>query len=104
MDMIADKLSNHVGRRMCITASVYASAEGVKFLNTVCTNCIMKDEMQCEQCESTCDFATHFFCHYCASCQEVREMQRRSPHPRLMLGPVFVIYDAPIRADIMPQL
>ncbi|KAI3983622.1 hypothetical protein MKX01_000634 [Papaver californicum] len=52
---------------------------------------IMADELQREQCESTCDFATHFFCHYCALCQEARELRRRSPHPGFNGRPVFVM-------------
>lgn len=46
-----------------------------------CCRGIMEDDEQREQCESTCDFATHFFCHRCALCQEGRELRRRLPHP-----------------------
>ncbi|KAL3646757.1 Cell number regulator 8 [Castilleja foliolosa] len=39
------------------------------------------DEIQREQCEASCDFGTHVFCHACALCQEAREVRRRLPHP-----------------------
>ncbi|CAA0829750.1 PLAC8 family protein [Striga hermonthica] len=41
------------------------------------------DEIQHEQCEASCDFCTHVFCHPCALCQEAREVRRRLPHPGL---------------------
>ncbi|OVA09892.1 Uncharacterized protein family Cys-rich [Macleaya cordata] len=56
-----------------------------------CCGSIIEDEMQREQCESTCDFATHFFCHYCALCQEGRELRRRLPHPGFNGRPVLVM-------------
>ncbi|KAK6779595.1 hypothetical protein RDI58_021779 [Solanum bulbocastanum] len=46
-----------------------------------CCGSFVEDEAQREQCESICDFATHFFCHPCALCQEGRELRRRLPHP-----------------------
>jgi len=46
-----------------------------------CCGGIMEDDEQREHCESSCDFATHFFCHRCALCQEGRELRRRLPHP-----------------------
>uniref|UniRef100_A0A0D6QW93 Cell number regulator 8-like n=1 Tax=Araucaria cunninghamii TaxID=56994 RepID=A0A0D6QW93_ARACU len=46
-----------------------------------CCQGLMEDDEQREQCESSCDFATHFFCHRCALCQEGRELRRRLPHP-----------------------
>ncbi|KAK4272893.1 hypothetical protein QN277_021386 [Acacia crassicarpa] len=46
-----------------------------------CCGCFLEDEVQREQCESACDFATHVFCHACALCQEARELRRRLPHP-----------------------
>ncbi|KAJ7976988.1 cell number regulator 8-like [Quillaja saponaria] len=52
---------------------------------------IMEDEVQLEQCESACDFATHVFCHTCALCQEGRELRRRLPHPALNAQPVLVM-------------
>ncbi|KAI3844513.1 hypothetical protein MKX03_026183 [Papaver bracteatum] len=53
---------------------------------------VISSGMKCSaNSESTCDFATHFFCHYCALCQEVGELQRRSPHPGFNARPVFVM-------------
>ncbi|KAF2312041.1 hypothetical protein GH714_027850 [Hevea brasiliensis] len=49
------------------------------------------DELQREQCESACDFATHVFCHPCALCQEGREIRRRLPHPGFNARPVLVM-------------
>lgn len=46
-----------------------------------CCGGMVEDEAQREQCESVCDFATHFFCHPCSLCQEGRELRRRVPHP-----------------------
>ncbi|XP_058110250.1 cell number regulator 8 [Magnolia sinica] len=46
-----------------------------------CCRGIIEDEVQRENCESACDFTTHFFCHTCALCQEGRELRRRLPHP-----------------------
>ncbi|CAA6654790.1 unnamed protein product [Spirodela intermedia] len=46
-----------------------------------CCGNMVKDEVQREQCESVCDFATHLFCHPCSLCQEGRELRRRVPHP-----------------------
>ncbi|OMO73515.1 hypothetical protein COLO4_27059 [Corchorus olitorius] len=55
-----------------------------------CGSCV-EDEMQREQCESTCDFATHVLCHTCALCQEGRELRRRLPHPGFNAQPVLVM-------------
>ncbi|XP_022767386.1 cell number regulator 8-like [Durio zibethinus] len=55
-----------------------------------CGSCV-EDEVQREQCESACDFATHFFCHACALCQEGRELRRRLPHPGFNAQPVLVM-------------
>ncbi|KAK8359568.1 hypothetical protein V6Z11_A04G104700 [Gossypium hirsutum] len=55
-----------------------------------CRSCL-EDEVQREQCESTCDFATHVFCHACALCQEGRELRRRLPHPGFNAQPVLVM-------------
>lgn len=46
-----------------------------------CCRGIVEDDLQREQCESACDFATHIFCHKCSLCQEGRELRRRLPHP-----------------------
>jgi len=46
-----------------------------------CCGSLVEDEVQREQCETTCDFATHVFCHACAMCQEGREIRRRLQHP-----------------------
>ncbi|XP_031398802.1 cell number regulator 8 [Punica granatum] len=57
-----------------------------------CCGSIVEDEMMREQCESTCDLATHVFCHLCALCQEGRELRRRLPHPGFSTRPpVFVM-------------
>ncbi|KAK9193041.1 hypothetical protein WN944_003737 [Citrus x changshan-huyou] len=55
-----------------------------------CGSCV-EDELQREQCESSCDFATHVFCHLCALCQEGRELRRRMPHPGFNAQPVLVM-------------
>ncbi|GMI80024.1 hypothetical protein like AT2G37110 [Hibiscus trionum] len=62
-------------------------------LNRSCGCCgsCLEDEVQHESCESTCDFATHVFCHACALCQEGRELRRRLPHPGLNAQPVLVM-------------
>ncbi|KAI3957459.1 hypothetical protein MKW98_003180 [Papaver atlanticum] len=46
-----------------------------------CCESLIEDEDQLEQCESSCDLATHLFCHACSLCQEGRELRRRMPHP-----------------------
>ncbi|KAI3447609.1 hypothetical protein Pfo_004274 [Paulownia fortunei] len=66
------------------------SCEAVTRSCGCCGNFLM-DEVQREQCESACDFATHVFCHACALCQEAREVRRRLPHPGLTAQPVFVM-------------
>ncbi|XP_059305764.1 cell number regulator 8 [Lycium ferocissimum] len=62
-------------------------------LNRSCGCCgsSLEDEVQREQCESACDFATHFFCHPCALCQEGRELRRRLPHPGFNAQQVLVM-------------
>ncbi|XP_009781430.1 cell number regulator 8-like [Nicotiana sylvestris] len=62
-------------------------------LNRSCGCCgsFVEDEVQREQCESACDFATHFFCHPCALCQEGRELRRRLPHPGFNARQVVVM-------------
>ncbi|XP_009767586.1 cell number regulator 8-like [Nicotiana sylvestris] len=56
-----------------------------------CYGGFVEDEERREQCESTCDFATHIFCHPCALCQEGRELRRRLPHPGFNTKPVLVM-------------
>ncbi|KAL1815961.1 hypothetical protein DCAR_0520314 [Daucus carota subsp. sativus] len=56
-----------------------------------CCGGLIEDEVQREQCESACDFATHVFCHPCAICQEGRELRRRLPHPGFNGQPVLVM-------------
>ncbi|KAF7804479.1 cell number regulator 8-like [Senna tora] len=56
-----------------------------------CCASFLEDEVQREQCESACDFATHVFCHVCALCQEARELRRRMPHPGFNAQPVLVM-------------
>ncbi|KAF8395218.1 hypothetical protein HHK36_019160 [Tetracentron sinense] len=56
-----------------------------------CCGSIIEDEVQREQCESACDFATHFFCHTCSLCQEGRELRRRLPHPGFNGRPFLVM-------------
>ncbi|KAH1123287.1 hypothetical protein J1N35_006447 [Gossypium stocksii] len=53
-----------------------------------CGSCV-EDELQREQCELTCDLATHVLCHPCAVCQEGREIRRRLHHPGFNAQPVF---------------
>ncbi|PNS98626.1 hypothetical protein POPTR_016G087200v4 [Populus trichocarpa] len=62
-------------------------------LNRSCGCCgsFVEDGLQREQCESACDFATHFFCHTCALCQEAREIRRRVLHPGFNAQPVLVM-------------
>ncbi|PIN17938.1 hypothetical protein CDL12_09397 [Handroanthus impetiginosus] len=56
-----------------------------------CCGSLVEDEVQLEQCETACDFATHIFCHACALCQEGREVRRRLPHPGFNAQPVLVM-------------
>jgi len=56
-----------------------------------CCGSLIEDEVQREQCESACDFATHLLCHPCALCQEGRELRRRLPHPGFNAQPVLVM-------------
>ncbi|KAI3473253.1 hypothetical protein Pfo_029855 [Paulownia fortunei] len=56
-----------------------------------CWGSFVEDEVQREQCETACDFATHVFCHACALCQEGREVRRRLPHPGFNTQPVLVM-------------
>ncbi|KAM7464150.1 hypothetical protein LguiA_032271 [Lonicera macranthoides] len=62
-------------------------------LTRTCGCCVnlVADEVQHEQCESACDFATHIFCHPCALCQEGRELRRRLPHPGFNARQVFIM-------------
>lgn len=54
-----------------------------------CCGSFMEDEIQREQCETACDFATHVFCHPCSLCQEGREIRRRLQHPGFNAQPVM---------------
>ncbi|XP_057779058.1 cell number regulator 8 [Salvia miltiorrhiza] len=56
-----------------------------------CCGSFVEDEVQREQCETACDFATHVFCHACALCQEGREIRRRLPHPGFNAQPLLVM-------------
>ncbi|XP_031477763.1 cell number regulator 8-like [Nymphaea colorata] len=56
-----------------------------------CCKGMIEDEEQRENCESACDFATHFFCHACSLCQEGRELRRRLPHPGFSTRSVLVM-------------
>ncbi|XP_043700735.1 cell number regulator 8-like [Telopea speciosissima] len=56
-----------------------------------CCGSFMEDDEQREQCETACDFATHYFCHVCSLCQEGRELRRRLPHPGFNGRPVLVM-------------
>ena len=56
-----------------------------------CCGSFLEDEVQREQCETACDFATHVFCHTCAICQEGREIRRRLPHPGFNAHPFLVM-------------
>ncbi|KAM6569041.1 hypothetical protein CsatB_017026 [Cannabis sativa] len=56
-----------------------------------CCGSFVEDDLQLEQCETACDFATHIFCHTCALCQEGRELRRRLPHPGFNAQPVLVM-------------
>ncbi|XP_021730612.1 cell number regulator 8 [Chenopodium quinoa] len=59
--------------------------------NYGCCGSIFDDEMQREQLETACDFATHALCHPCSLCQEGREIRRRLPHPALNAQAVLVM-------------
>ncbi|XP_043694660.1 cell number regulator 8-like [Telopea speciosissima] len=56
-----------------------------------CCGSFIEDNEQREQCETACDFATHFFCHTCSLCQEGRELRRKLPHPGFNGRPVLVM-------------
>ncbi|KAL9399148.1 hypothetical protein Peur_008109 [Populus x canadensis] len=56
-----------------------------------CCGSFVEDDLQREQCETACDFATHVFCHPLALCQEGREIRRRVPHPGFNAQPVLVM-------------
>jgi Cys-rich protein (TIGR01571 family) len=56
-----------------------------------CCKSYVEDEVQREQCEMACDFATHVLCHLCALCQEGREVRRRIPHPGFKAQQVMVM-------------
>ncbi|XP_057513515.1 cell number regulator 8-like [Actinidia eriantha] len=56
-----------------------------------CCRNFVEDDVQREQCESACDFATHIFCHACALCQEGRELRRNVPHPGFNAQQVLVM-------------
>ncbi|KAM4078225.1 hypothetical protein ACB094_09G020600 [Castanea mollissima] len=66
------------------------SCEALHGICGCCGSCV-EDEVQREQCESVCDFATHFFCHTCSLCQEGREIRRRMPHPGFNAQPFLVM-------------
>ncbi|XP_074312075.1 cell number regulator 8 [Silene latifolia] len=56
-----------------------------------CGGSFVEDDVQREQCEMACDFATHVFCHPCSLCQEGREIRRRLPHPGFTTQQVVVM-------------
>ncbi|XP_059462916.1 cell number regulator 8 [Corylus avellana] len=56
-----------------------------------CCGSFLEDEAQREQCETACDFATHFCCHSCSLCQEGRELRRRLLHPGFNALPILVM-------------
>ncbi|KAL2899705.1 Cell number regulator 8, partial [Bienertia sinuspersici] len=56
-----------------------------------CCGSFVEDDIQREQCETACDFATHILCHPCSLCQEGREIRRRLPHPGFNAQPVLVM-------------
>ncbi|KAK9733447.1 hypothetical protein RND81_04G068100 [Saponaria officinalis] len=56
-----------------------------------CGGSFVEDDVQREQCEMACDFATHVFCHPCSLCQEGREIRRRLPHPAFNAQQVLVM-------------
>ncbi|KAL9235890.1 hypothetical protein vseg_010621 [Gypsophila vaccaria] len=56
-----------------------------------CGGSFVEDDVQREQCEMACDFATHVFCHPCSLCQEGREIRRRLPHPGFNAQQVMVM-------------
>ncbi|KAG8500918.1 hypothetical protein CXB51_003007 [Gossypium anomalum] len=68
----------------------FGTCEALNRSGGCCGSCL-EDEVQREQCESTCDFATHVFCHACALCQDGRELRRRLPHPGFNAQPVLVM-------------
>ncbi|KAK4799943.1 hypothetical protein SAY86_025308 [Trapa natans] len=65
-----------------------------------CCGGIVEDEVALEQCETTCDLATHVLCHPCALCQEGRELRRRLPHPVFTSRP-GILYMVPPREQTM---
>ncbi|MBA0721987.1 hypothetical protein Golax_009477 [Gossypium laxum] len=72
------------------SSDVEGTCEALNRSGGCCGSCL-EDEVQREQCESACDFATHVFCHACALCQEGRELRRRLPHPGFNAQPVLVM-------------
>ncbi|KAK9265705.1 hypothetical protein L1049_001675 [Liquidambar formosana] len=84
-----------IRRKFNLEASYYFHfhSGSCEALNRSCGCCgsFVEDELQREQCESACDFATHVFCHLCALCQEGRELRRRLPHPGFNAQPVLVM-------------
>lgn len=56
-----------------------------------CCGSFVEDDIQREQCETACDFATHILCHPCSLCQEGREIRRRLPHPGFNAQPVVLM-------------
>jgi hypothetical protein len=76
-----------------ISVAVNVKQGSCEALNRSCGCCgsFVEDGLQREQCESACDFATHFFCHTCALCQEAREIRRRVLHPGFNAQPVLVM-------------
>ncbi|KAG6771911.1 hypothetical protein POTOM_023306 [Populus tomentosa] len=68
-------------------APIYGSCEALDR----CCGSFVEDDLQREQCETACDFATHVFCHQLALCQEGREIRRRVPHPGFNGLPVLVM-------------
>ncbi|KAJ6968540.1 hypothetical protein NC653_036504 [Populus alba x Populus x berolinensis] len=85
-----------IRRKFNLEASYFpktCSRGSCEALNRSCGCCgsFVEDDLQREQCESACDFATHFFCHTCALCQEGREIRRRVLHPGFNAQPVLVM-------------
>ncbi|KAK6942838.1 PLAC8 motif-containing protein [Dillenia turbinata] len=75
---------------MVLSQTVDGSCEALS-RSCGCCGSLMEDEVQREQCETACDFATHVLCHPCALCQEGREIRRRIPHPAFNTVPVLVM-------------
>ncbi|KAJ6392572.1 hypothetical protein OIU84_026818 [Salix udensis] len=58
------------GQKLLLSPENYLFRGSCEALDRSCGCCgsFVEDDLQREQCESACDFATHVFCHPCALC------------------------------------